>query len=151
MLPGRKSGFRAGFEPYSNRARIKISSPAGRRADFERFPTRIWPKSGPEARLPARLHHCVTYGTNKGVVRKNFPLEIRQAPSTRPTENSDDDRNARTHGRPTLCHTILLPGFQSGEPQNRRPAGGPILVFCPLRFRPQSGPGTNFRPGSTIV
>jgi hypothetical protein len=33
---------------------------AGRRADFEALPTRIRPKSGPEARFPARKQYCVT-------------------------------------------------------------------------------------------
>ena len=37
---------------------------AGRRADFEVFPTRIRPKSGPEARFPAQKHYCVTSGTH---------------------------------------------------------------------------------------
>ena len=31
MLPGRKSGFRAGFRPDSNRESLKIGPPAGRR------------------------------------------------------------------------------------------------------------------------
>ncbi len=48
-LPGRTSGFRAGFGPDSNRVRIKIGPPAGRR------PAGI---SGPEARFPARKHYC---------------------------------------------------------------------------------------------
>ncbi len=29
-------------------------------ADFDAFPIRIRPKSGPEARFPARRHYCVT-------------------------------------------------------------------------------------------
>ncbi len=33
---------------------------AGRRADFEAFPSRVRPKSGPEARCPARKHYCIT-------------------------------------------------------------------------------------------
>jgi hypothetical protein len=37
MLPGRKSGFRAGFRPDSDRENLKIG-PAGRRADVEAFP-----------------------------------------------------------------------------------------------------------------
>ncbi len=56
MLPGRKSSFRAGFRPHSNRESLK----AGRRADVDAFPIRMRPKSGPEARFPARKHHCVT-------------------------------------------------------------------------------------------
>ena len=31
LLPGRKSGFRAGFKPDSNRESVKIGPPAGRR------------------------------------------------------------------------------------------------------------------------
>ena len=64
VLPGQKSGFRAGFRPDSNRESIKIGPPAGLRpgggAIFEALPTRIRPKSGPEARFLARKHYCVT-------------------------------------------------------------------------------------------
>ena len=60
VLPGRKSVFRAGFRPDSNRESIKIGPSAGRRSDFDAFPTRILPKSGPEDRFPARKHYCVT-------------------------------------------------------------------------------------------
>ncbi len=52
VLLGRTSGFRAGNRPDSNRG-----TPAGlrpERADFELSPITIRPKSGPEARLPAR-------------------------------------------------------------------------------------------------
>ncbi len=38
VLPGRKSGFRAGCRPDSNRESLKIGPAAGRRADFETFP-----------------------------------------------------------------------------------------------------------------
>ncbi len=46
--PCRKSGFRAGFRAD------------GQRAAFEAFPTRIRPRSEPEARFPARRHYCAT-------------------------------------------------------------------------------------------
>ncbi len=36
--------------------------PAGRSADFEAFPARTRPKSGPEAQCEARKHYCVTWG-----------------------------------------------------------------------------------------
>ncbi len=58
MLPGRKSGFRAGFRPDYNRENLKIGSPAGLR-----------PAGGPilgfsqlESRFQARKHYCVTWG-----------------------------------------------------------------------------------------
>ncbi len=35
----------------------------GRRPASEAFQNRIWPKSGPEVRFPARNHYCVTQGT----------------------------------------------------------------------------------------
>ncbi len=38
----------------------KTSKSAGRRADFEAFPIKIWPKSGPKPRFPGRKHFCVT-------------------------------------------------------------------------------------------
>ncbi len=38
VLPGRKTGFRAGFRPDYCRERLKICPPAGRRADFDVFP-----------------------------------------------------------------------------------------------------------------
>ncbi len=48
VLPRRKSGFGGGLRP-------KLGKPkAGRRADFEAFPTRIRPKSNRETRFPAR-------------------------------------------------------------------------------------------------
>ncbi len=64
LLPGWKSGFRAGFHQDSGRENIKIGSPAG-----------LWPAAGPilmfahlesdprsgsESRFPARKHYCVT-------------------------------------------------------------------------------------------
>ncbi len=55
VLPDRKSVVRAGFRPDSTREALKMAL-RGRRADFEAFPTRIRPKSGPEARFPARKH-----------------------------------------------------------------------------------------------
>ncbi len=36
---------------------------AGRRADLDVFPTRIRPRSGPEAQYPARKYYCVTEST----------------------------------------------------------------------------------------
>ncbi len=49
-------GFSSG-KPQ-NRSSGRLS--AGRRTDSVAFPTRIRPKSSPEARLPARRHYCVT-------------------------------------------------------------------------------------------
>ncbi len=49
MLPGRKSGFRAGFRLDSVQETLN-----------EAFPLGIWPKSGPENRFPDREHYCVT-------------------------------------------------------------------------------------------
>ncbi len=49
MLPGRKSGLRAGLRPDSSRESLKIGSPAGRRADFEAFP--MCSRTGGEARV----------------------------------------------------------------------------------------------------
>jgi hypothetical protein len=56
---GRRSGFRT---PDSDRENIKIGPPAIRRpagASIEAFPTGIQPRSGPQARFPARKHYCV--------------------------------------------------------------------------------------------
>jgi hypothetical protein len=48
----------------SNRESLKIGTPgrpkAGRRSDFDVFPTRIRQKSGPKDRFPARKHRCIT-------------------------------------------------------------------------------------------
>jgi hypothetical protein len=52
-LPYVAKCFRAIFRPVSIRESFEIAPPAGRRADFEAFPIRIRPTSGPEARLPA--------------------------------------------------------------------------------------------------
>ncbi len=57
VLPGWNSDFRAGFWPDCYREGLKIGPPAGRRADFEAFPIRLRPKSGP---LPAGKRYCVT-------------------------------------------------------------------------------------------
>ncbi len=46
---------------------------AGRRTDFDAVPTRIRPKSGPEARFPVRKHYCFTQGT-----AATFALSCRQ-------------------------------------------------------------------------
>ncbi len=35
---------------------------AGRRGDFDVFPNRVRPKSGPETRFQARKHYCATSG-----------------------------------------------------------------------------------------
>ncbi len=53
---------RAGFRPESVRENIKIK--AGRRSDFEAFPTIIRPRSGPADRFPARKQYCVLYGNS---------------------------------------------------------------------------------------
>ncbi len=53
--PGRNSGFRAGSRLDSVRESFKIG-----RAGFDDFPTRIRPKSGPEARFQAQKHYCIT-------------------------------------------------------------------------------------------
>jgi hypothetical protein len=68
MLPGRKSGFRAGFRPDSDKEDLKIGPPAGRRpaggpiGSFpDKNPAEIQPESsisGPEARL-----HNIGYDT----------------------------------------------------------------------------------------
>ncbi len=60
VLPGRKSGFRAGFQPDSSQVSLKISTAAGRRDDLEAFLKRIRPTATPEAGNPARKHYCVT-------------------------------------------------------------------------------------------
>ncbi len=55
MFSGRNSSSRAGFRTDSNPENLKIGRPkAGRRTDCESFPTTSRPKSGPEARSPAR-------------------------------------------------------------------------------------------------
>ncbi len=47
MLPGRQSGFRAGFRLESIREGLTIAPPkAGRTVDFDAFPIRIWPNLG---------------------------------------------------------------------------------------------------------
>ncbi len=51
VLPGQKSGFRAGFRPDANRESIKIAPPAA-----EACPIRIRPKSGLEDPFRARTH-----------------------------------------------------------------------------------------------
>ncbi len=51
VLPGQKSGFRAGLRPDSNREGLKIGP---KRAHLEALPTRIRQKSGHAAGLPAR-------------------------------------------------------------------------------------------------
>ncbi len=75
VLPGRKSGVPARFRPDSSRGSFKIGPPkAGRRADFEVFPIKIWPKSGPEARFPARIPDLVV----------GLPDQVGQLPSCPP-------------------------------------------------------------------
>ncbi len=69
VLPGRRSGFRAGFRQDFSRGSSKIGPPAGRRADFEAVPIRIRPKSGPEAQSPSQKHHCLTESTYPGEPR----------------------------------------------------------------------------------
>ncbi len=58
-LPGRIS---AGFLSGKLQHRPSGWPKAGRRPDFEAFPIRIRPKSGPEDRSPPRKHYCVTSG-----------------------------------------------------------------------------------------
>ncbi len=64
VLPGRKSGFRAGFRPYSNMENIKIGPLAGRRLAggpiLRLSLLESWPKSGPEAGVPALKFYCLT-------------------------------------------------------------------------------------------
>ncbi len=67
VLPGRTSGFRSGFRLDSSWESAKIGPPAGRR------PAGIRPKSGPEARFPARKHYCVTYGKAAPPAGRNRP------------------------------------------------------------------------------
>jgi hypothetical protein len=59
MLPGRRSAPRVAFWPDCYRENNDIGPPA-RRADFGAFPVAVRPKFGPEVRLPARKHYCVT-------------------------------------------------------------------------------------------
>ncbi len=66
---------------------------AGRRADFEAFPTRTRPKSGPEARLPARKHYCVA----QGMILIDFRLIFGgpspcSCPSPLPRAGSEEER-----------------------------------------------------------
>ncbi len=58
-LLGRMS---AGLQSGTPQNRPSGRPSAGRRADFDVCPTRIRPKSGREARFPARKHYCVTLG-----------------------------------------------------------------------------------------
>ncbi len=64
VLPGRKSVFRdsilAGMLPGSRRNCPSRWPNASGRADFGAFPVAVRPKSGPEGRLTARKHYCVT-------------------------------------------------------------------------------------------
>ncbi len=65
MLRNRASGPRTGHRgsgpDLGKRPNRPSGKPkAGRRPDFEGFPARIGPKSGPKARLPARMQYCVT-------------------------------------------------------------------------------------------
>ncbi len=71
VLPGRKSGFWAESRPDSNQESLKIGPSAGRpsagrRADFEAFPIRIRPKSGPQGRFPARKGYCLAWCRCRG-------------------------------------------------------------------------------------
>ena len=65
VLPGRKSGFRAGFRPDSNRESLKIGPPSGRRPaggpmlKLSRFRS---PISGPETLLHNIGYMCDTHG-----------------------------------------------------------------------------------------
>ncbi len=73
MLPGRKSSFRVGIRPDSNRESLKIGpaaglGPAGRRANFQAFLIRIRPKSGVGHRFPARKHYRVPWDSVTGAV-----------------------------------------------------------------------------------
>ncbi len=79
VFPGRNSGLRFGFRPDSSRESFKIGPPAGRRAEFEAFLIGIWPKSGPEARFPARKQYCTTYGMEwaPGVLRGLLPVTLK--------------------------------------------------------------------------
>ena len=56
VLSGRKSEFRAGFRSDSNRESFRM----GLLADFEAFPIRIQPNSGPEYWFPSRKQYCIT-------------------------------------------------------------------------------------------
>ncbi len=62
---GPKMGFLLDFGriPVGRASNLPCGQPsAGHRADFEAFPNRIRPKSGPEDRSLARKQYCVTYG-----------------------------------------------------------------------------------------
>ncbi len=54
VFPGRKSGFRAGLRLDS------LGKTSESAADYEVFPMRIRPTSGPEVRFLARKQYCVT-------------------------------------------------------------------------------------------
>ncbi len=56
-LPGR---ILAGLLPIKYRTRPSGRLSAGRRSDFGAFPVADRPKTGPDGRLTARMHYCVT-------------------------------------------------------------------------------------------
>ncbi len=146
VLPGRKSGFRAGSGKHRNRPSGRPS--AGRTADFEAFPIRNRATSSPEARCPARKHNIGWDPSFPSVIFLSGP-ELNVAPlSIRPETNSS-----------TLCYAIALPGWKSGfragflqescresinigPPAGLRPAGVPILR--PIIIRATSGPEARF-------
>ena len=67
VLPGRRSGFRAGrFLVGGDQNQLSGRPKAGRRGDFDAFPMGILPKSGTETRFHARKHYCVTQGNIGG-------------------------------------------------------------------------------------
>ncbi len=55
VLPGRTSGFRAGFRPESSRESLKIGPPAG-----EVFLIGVWPNSARKLNFWPGKHYCVT-------------------------------------------------------------------------------------------
>ncbi len=77
-VSGRESAFRSGFCPDCYRGNTDIGPPAGRRpagGPFGTFPVAVRPKSGPEGRLTAQKHYCVTQ-RNRGFSPLVKPLGV---------------------------------------------------------------------------
>ena len=129
VLPGRQSGVRLGFRPDSSRENLKISTPAGRRADFEAFPIRLRPGSpisGPEAVLcnimyVQRPRLSIVWPVLELIQIKTVYRSRQLAPQV-PTSPSSvvlpapglrSQFGAGWDPKPTLCYAIVLPGLKA--------------------------------------
>jgi hypothetical protein len=146
MLPGRKSGFRAGFQPDSSRESFRIG-PAGRRADFEVFPIKIWTDLRLGARLGAKSTTIKSKRDGEGTASQSLVGSEHREFKTKP-----EGAHFEILHITKLCFRAENRTFgpDLGTPAGRKPAGGPTLRLSRVDSDRNPPREPDFRPEALL-